>query len=293
VLVRRNAAVFLIIAAMVASYAVPVSAQGDQTKAKMFLQIAEKAREIAIEFVEKARTEGKDVALATSLIEDGNYILNEAKKVYSEGNYDVAAAMAKLAQGIFRDSLETLGPERPSTEENEVRLREAIERTRRRILRIREALSNWTDIGQDLREQINSKVNQAEGLLNEAELMLRSNGKDASEAARRLAQSEKTIAEAFSLMKLASKELNKYHMEIFLKGFEREILRLRNELEKLEKKGVKVDDLQDLLKEAEELVGGAREKASRDDLSGALVDARIAGQIIEHVWKELVKRGRP
>jgi len=292
-LVRRNAAVFLIIAAMVASYAVPVSAQGDQTKAKMFLQIAEKAREIAIEFVEKARTEGKDVALATSLIEDGNYILNEAKKVYSEGNYDVAAVMAKLAQGIFRDSLETLGPERPSTEENEVRLREAIERTRRRILRIREALSNWTDIGQDLREQINSKVNQAEGLLNEAELMLRSNGKDASEAARRLAQSEKTIAEAFSLMKLASKELNKYHMEIFLKGFEREILRLRNELEKLEKKGVKVDDLQDLLKEAEELVGGAREKASRDDLSGALVDARIAGQIIEHVWKELVKRGRP
>jgi len=285
--------VFLIIAAMVASYAVPVSAQGDQTKAKMFLQIAEKAREIAIEFVEKARTEGKDVALATSLIEDGNYILNEAKKVYSEGNYDVAAVMAKLAQGIFRDSLETLGPERPSTEENEVRLREAIERTRRRILRIREALSNWTDIGQDLREQINSKVNQAEGLLNEAELMLRSNGKDASEAARRLAQSEKTIAEAFSLMKLASKELNKYHMEIFLKGFEREILRLRNELEKLEKKGVKVDDLQDLLKEAEELVGGAREKASRDDLSGALVDARIAGQIIEHVWKELVKRGRP
>jgi len=292
-LVRRNAAVFLIIAAMVASYAVPVSAQGDQTKAKMFLQIAEKAREIAIEFVEKARTEGKDVALATSLIEDGNYILNEAKKVYSEGNYDVAAAMAKLAQGIFRDSLETLGPERPSTEENEVRLREVIERTRRRILRIREALSNWTDIGQDLREQINSKVNQAEGLLNEAELMLRSNGKDASEAARRLAQSEKTIAEAFSLMKLASKELNKYHMEIFLKGFEREILRLRNELEKLEKKGVKVDDLQDLLKEAEELVGGAREKASRDDLSGALADARIAGQIIEHVWKELVKRGRP
>ena len=205
----------------------------------------------------------------------------------------MAAVMAKLAQGIFRDSLETLGPERPSTEENEVRLREAIERTRRRILRIREALSNWTDIGQDLREQINSKVNQAEGLLNEAELMLRSNGKDASEAARRLAQSEKTIAEAFSLMKLASKELNKYHMEIFLKGFEREILRLRNELEKLEKKGVKVDDLQDLLKEAEELVGGAREKASRDDLSGALVDARIAGQIIEHVWKELVKRGRP
>ena len=292
-MVRRNAAVFLIIAAMVASYAVPVSAQGDQTKAKMFLQIAEKAREIAIEFVEKARTEGKDVALATSLIEDGNYILNEAKKVYSEGNYDVAAAMAKLAQGIFRDSLETLGPERPSTEENEVRLREVIERTRRRILRIREALSNWTDIGQDLREQINSKVNQAEGLLNEAELMLRSNGKDASEAARRLAQSEKTIAEAFSLMKLASKELNKYHMEIFLKGFEREILRLRNELEKLEKKGVKVDDLQDLLKEAEELVGGAREKASRDDLSGALADARIAGQIIEHVWKELVKRGRP
>lgn len=284
---------FLIIAAMVASYAVSVSAQGDQTKAKMFLQIAEKAREIAIEFVEKARTEGKDVALATSLIEDGNYILNEAKKVYSEGNYDVAAVMAKLAQGIFRDSLETLGPERPSTEENEVRLREAIERTRRRILRIREALSNWTDIGQDLREQINSKVNQAEGLLNEAELMLRSNGKDASEAARRLAQSEKTIAEAFSLMKLASKELNKYHMEIFLKGFEREILRLRNELEKLEKKGVKVDDLQDLLKEAEALVGGAREKASRDDLSGALADARIAGQIIEHVWKELVKRGRP
>lgn len=284
---------FLIIAVIVASYAVPVSAQGDQTKAKMFLQIAEKAREIALQFAEKAKADGKDVTAAMSLIEDGTSLLNQAKAAYDKGDYDLAAAQARKAQENFRDALEALGPEKPSTEENEKRLLEEIERARRRIVTIRGALSNSTEIGQDMREQINSKLGQAEGLLNEAESLLKSNVKDTPEAARRLAQAEKAIAEAFSLMKLASKEPNKHHMDIYLKNLEQEILRLRNKLEKLEKKSVKVDDLRDLLNKAEGLVNSAQDKASKDDLPGALADARSARELVENVRGEIVKRSRP
>jgi hypothetical protein len=279
-LVRRDVAALLIVAMIVATYAASVTAQGDQTKAKMFLQIAENAKEAALEFVESAKAGGKDVTAAVFLIGVGSNLLNQAKVAYEKGDYDSVVARARMAQEMFRDAFQALSPEKPSAEENEVRLLEAVERARRRILRIREVLSNSTEIAQDLRAQINSKLNQAEGVLNEAESFLKSNAKDASEAARELSQAEKVIAEVFVLMKYASKESSKRHMEAFLTDLERDISRLRDELEKLETKGVKVDDLNHQLDQAANLVKNAQEKASKDDLVGALADGESAGEIV-------------
>ncbi len=290
-LVRRDVAALLIVAMIVATYAASVTAQGDQTKAKMFLQIAENAKEAALEFVESAKAGGKDVTAAVFLIGVGSNLLNQAKVAYEKGDYD-SVVPARMAQEMFRDAFQALSPEKPSAEENEVRLLEAVERARRRILRIREVLSNSTEIAQDLRAQINSRLNQAEGVLNEAESFLKSNAKDASEAARELAQAEKVIAEVFVLMKYASKESSKHHMEAFLRDLERDISRLRDELEKLEKKGVKVDDLNHQLDQAVNLVKNAQEKVSKDDLVGALADGESAGEIVENVKGEIVNRHR-
>jgi hypothetical protein len=292
-LVRRDIAALLIVAMIVATYAASVTAQGDQTKAKMFLQIAENAKEAALEFVESAKAGGKDVTAAVFLIGVGSNLLDQAKVAYEKGDYDSVVARARMAQEMFRDAFQALSPEKPSAEENEVRLLEAVERARRGILRIREVLSNSTEIAQDLRAQINSKLNQAEGVLNEAESFLKSNVKDASEAARKLSQAEKVIAEVFVLMKYASKESSKHHMEAFLRDLERDISRLRDELEMLEKKGVKVDDLNHQLDQAVNLVKNAQEKASKDDLVGALADGESAGEIVENVKGEIVNRHGP
>jgi len=294
-LVERRAAVLLIMAVVVAACAVPVAAGGDQTKAKTFIQIAEKARGIALEFIERAKATGKEVSMAATLVEEGSILLNKARAAYEKEDYDPATADAKLAQEKFRDALKALGPETPSTEEQEAKtqLLEAIERARERIRRVREALSNSTGITEGLRGEIRAKLDQAEGLLNEAESALKSNAKNTSDAARRLAQAEKLISEMFVLLKHASHEPNRHRVEAFLRNMEKEISRLRDELEKLAKRGVKVEDLTNLLSKAESLVRSAQDKAAKDDLDGALTDIQQAGEVTQQVRREIAKRHKP
>ena len=294
-LVERKAAALLIMAVMVAACAPPVTAGGDQTKAKMFIQIAEKAREIALEFIERAKAAGKDVSLAAGLVEEGSNLLDRARAAYERGDYDSAAVDAKSAQEKFREAMKALGPETPSIEEQaaKARLLEAIGRARERIRRVREALSSSTEITGSPRDQIDAKLTQAEGPLSEAESILGTNVKNASEAARKLAQSEKLISEAFVMLKQASHQPNMHRIEAFLKNLEREISRLRGELEKLAMRGVSVDDLEALLGKAESLVTSARGKASNGDLSGVLSDIQQAREIMQHVRREIAKQHKP
>jgi len=294
-LVERKVAALLIMAVVLAACAPPVTAGGDQTKAKMFIQVAEKAREIALEFIERAKAAGKDVSLAASLVEEGSNLLDRARAAYERGDYDSAAADAKSAQEKFREALKASGPETPSIEEQEAkpRLLEAIERARERIGRVREALSSSTEISESLRRQIDSKLSQAEGLLSEAESILRTDVKSASEAAQRMAQAEKLISEAFVALKQASHGPNMHRIEAFLNNLEREISKLGGELEKLAKRGVNVDDLKVLLTNAESLVESARGKASNGDLSGSLSDIQQAREIMQQVRTEMAKRHKP
>lgn len=292
---QRRAFALLVMVAMAAAYTLPVAAQGDQTKAKMFIEVAQRAREIALEFVEIAKAAGKDIALATGLIEEGSNLLNRARAAYERGEYDSATAEAKLAQEKFRNALKALGPEKPSLEERgaEARLREAIERARARIKRVVEALSNSTGIAEDLQQAIGTKLNTAEGLLNEAESTLKADAKNVSEAARKLAQAEKLIGEAHVLLTHASHEPDRNRVEAFLKNMEREISGLRNELERLAKRGIRIDDLSALLDQAESLLKNARGKMDEDEFSGALSDLQEAREITQQVRREMAKRHKP
>ena len=87
-LVQRKAAALLIMAVIVAACAPPVTASGDQTKAKMFIQVAEKAREVAFEFIERAKASGIDVSLASSLVEEGSNLLDTACLLYTSDAAD-------------------------------------------------------------------------------------------------------------------------------------------------------------------------------------------------------------
>lgn len=292
-LVRRRVVALLMVTMIVATCAATVTAQEDQKKAEMFLQITERAKQIALEFVESAKADGKDVSAAVFLIGVGSSLLSQSRVAYEKGDYDSAVARARMAQEMFRDAFQALGPQKPSAREDEARLLEAIERARRRILRIKEVLSNSTEIAQELREDVNSKLTQAERVLNDAEALLKSNGKDVSEVARELAGAEKLMAEAFVLMKYASKQSYKEDLEAFLKDLDRDISRLRDELDRLGKRDVRVDALIHQLDEAANLVKNALEKASEDDLAGAFADAESAGEIVENVKREIVRYRGP
>jgi len=294
-LVQRKAAALLIMAVIVAASLQPVTARGDQMKAKVFIEMAEKGREIALELIERAKAAGKEVSMVVGLVQEGNSLLDKARAAYEEGDYDSAAADAKSAQEKFREALKALGPETPSIEEQEakVRLLEAVDRAGERVRRVREALSSSTEVNGSLRGQIDAKLNQAEGSLSEAESILKTNVKNASEAARTLAQAEKLISEAFVMLKHASHVPNMHRIQAFLKNLEQEISRLRGELEKLEKRGVNIDDLKGLLGEAESQVNSARGKASNGDLSGVLSDIQQAREIIQQVRREIAKRHKP
>jgi len=290
----RKAIPLLFMAVTFAACLIPVEAQqDDQMKAKIFIQIAENVRSIALEFIKQANATGTDISVAIAYVEEGNIILGQARAAYERGEYSLAVFHARMAQREFRNALRNLGPESPPAEEQEEQLFEALKRARETILRIRSTLSSSTGISQGLREQINAKLDRAENLLNDADSLLRSGTGNTSEAAQKLDQSEKLIVESFMLLKYASEELNKQRMESFVNNLEREISKLRDELDKLKMKGINVDDLKGRLDTAARLIELARDKVSKDQLAEALLDIQQAREIVRQVWEEIAKHRKP
>ncbi|MGQ9543840.1 MAG: hypothetical protein ACUVTM_07145 [Candidatus Bathyarchaeia archaeon] len=246
-----------------------------QTKARIFIEIAEKAKSIAVELIERARASGEDTASREALVNEGDTLLSKAKEAYGKEEYDSAAADARLAQSKYRDALKGLGPLMEGNVKE--RLTEAIQRARARIIRVREAISSSTEVREALREEALKKLDQTEQMLSEAESILRSGVQNVSEAARKLAQAEKTLSEAFTILRKVSQGPNKHRVEVHLRKLEQEILRLKVGVERLERRGVKAEllsELRNLLEMAEDLVRSAKVKVDSGDLAGALADMK-------------------
>ena len=281
-------------AVILAACLIPAQAQqDDQTKAKIFIQIAENVRNIALEFVKQANVTSTAISVATAYIQEGNIILGQAIAAYERGEYSLAVFHARMAQREFRNALRNLGPESPPAQEQEEQLLEALRRARETILRIRSALSSSTGISQSLREEINAKLDRAESLLNEADSLLRLQTPNTSEAAHKLDQSEKLIVESFMLLKYASEELNEQRMESFLSNLEEEIARLRDELSRLKMAGVNVDNPKARLDMAARLIELARNMVSEDQFAEALLDIQQVSEIVKQMWEEVAKHTRP
>ncbi|MBS7628554.1 hypothetical protein KEJ23_01015 [Candidatus Bathyarchaeota archaeon] len=257
----------------------------DRTRARIFMEVAEKARSIAVELIDRARASGEDMAVRVRLIDEGNELLSKTREAYDKGEYDKAAADARLAQFKYREAMRGLGPISPLVDGNiRVRLIEAIQRARTRIARVRDALRESMGVSEALRGEISGKLDEAERILNEAESAIRSSVESASEAARKLAQAERTLSEAFTLLKKAPQEPNRRRVEASLRRLEQEILRLRTWVERLERRGVRVErlgEIQNLLEKAENLVHGAKLKVDGGDLAGALADMMEAEATIK------------
>ena len=291
---RNQTVSILVLAVVLVALTEPVLAQpADQVKARVFIQTAETAKSIAIDLIEKGKLAGKDVSLSESLVKEGISLLDQAKLAYDKGDYDSAATQARNAQVKFREAIRKINGEKQIEEQDtKPRLLEAVQRARERIEKVRKALSNLTDVAQDLRDQIKSKLNDAESLLNECNAIFQTDMKNASEAARKLAQAEKLVSEAFVATKNALKEPNKHRVEALLKTLQKEISRLNDDIEKL-KRGTSTDDLKEKLAKADGLLSAAKDKILNDDVAGAFRDIGSARELVNAVKRELGKRSKP
>ncbi|MEM3528272.1 MAG: hypothetical protein QXI59_08110 [Candidatus Bathyarchaeia archaeon] len=266
-----------------------------QNRARIFINVAEKARSITAELIEKAKASGEDTASRMQLIDEGNNLLSRAKEAYDRGDYVSSATDARLAQSKYREAMRGLGPIGPLAEKNiRERLIEAIQRARERIKRIREIIASSTEIREELVKNALENVDQAEQLLNDAESIIRSGVQNASEAARKLAQAEKKMSMAFTFLKQASKEPNKHRLENYIKRLENQLSRLRDWVQRLRRMGVKDDrlnEIQTLLEEAENLIKSALDKVASDKLAGALADIEKANEIMRQATNLTRRRG--
>jgi predicted S18 family serine protease len=295
---KRMLSLFIIVLVLTVCVNHVLGVQGNpaQTKAKIFIDVAEKAGSIAVELTERIQASGEDTAPRLRLIDEGNTLLDMAKDAYNRGEYDRAAADARLAQTKYREAMRGLGPVTPQREENvKERLTEAIQRARERIKRIRDIIASSTETREDLVKKASENLDQAEQLLKDAESIISSGVQNASEAARKLAQAEKKMSLAFTLLKQASKEPNKHRVEAYIDRLEKQLSRLRDWVERLGKRGVKQDRLtqiKTLLGEAENLIKSAEAKITSDNLAEALADIERANEIMRQATK-LIRSQRP
>ncbi len=287
----------LIVAVLVTASIQPLAAGvPDQAKAQKFIEIAEDSGALASRLVDQAKSRGINVSTATVLIQEGDSLLAEAKTAFSKSDFVAAFERARLAQEKFRDAAKHLNLDEASAfHEKAEGLLEAIARARLRIKSIRETLASitLTPENQGLVSQIKSKLASAEDELANAEAAVRAEPAKASEAAIMLAQAEKNIAEAFVALTQLAHLANSHRAEAFLKEVEKHVQRLKEELARLAKRGVKVDDLNAQLATVEQLIAAARIKLKNGDINGALADIQQADQLLKAIQREIAKRQKP
>ncbi|TLM99342.1 hypothetical protein FDZ71_15950, partial [bacterium] len=88
--ISRTAVPFLVLTILSLMLVNPIAAQNDEAKAKVFIQIAEKAREVALQLIERAKAAGQDVSAATLQFDQGTTFLNRAQQAYQDKQYDAA-----------------------------------------------------------------------------------------------------------------------------------------------------------------------------------------------------------
>ncbi|MCS7116147.1 MAG: matrixin family metalloprotease [Nitrososphaerota archaeon] len=266
----------------------------DQTKAEKFIEIAQHAYEIAIEFRERARSRGIDVTKADKMISEGEALLKEAKYYLEKGEYSKSFERANRAQERFREAIKSLNitpKEGREVEEERGRgILVAIERIEERIKRIKDVIAYIKETSENQRyiEWVKGNLTEAENNLKDARAALEK--RNVTRAAHLLGEANRNIEEAFRALRLISDWTIGWRIKNFFKGIEKLLDDVEKSIERLAKSGVKVDDLMKRLEEARKLIESAKDKLLVGDKKGALDDVKKAHDILKDILKDIAKR---
>ena len=239
---------------------------------------------------------------ATALLNEAKSLLDEAKAYFEQGAYENATLKAMEAMRLCREAYRTLHesleekglvkPERPEVPEVQGRgILVAVNRSLERIERL-EALIGSKDVPQ----QIIDNLAKAEGLLSIEEIRHLLDTGNVSEAAKRLAEAEKLIGQAYGLLHSTAKariaeRIEKYKLKV---------------LEKLEELGKAVNatalskalqglglrNIEELKKLVEDHVKEAKEKA-KAGIEKALQKLEEVREKLEELRKSLPRPPMP
>ena len=267
----------------------------EQTDTQKYIEITEQIKARAESLRDQARDRGVDVTAANKLISEGSSLLDEAKTLLQKADYASAFKKAREAQAKFRDATTVLnGAEDKSGEEKRKDISTAIDRAADRIQRIQDVIAGITSTAenQNFIDSVRQNLGEAEKNLAEAKAAVETKSDDPSKASKSLAEANKNIEEAFKGLKLIGDWTVNWRCDAFLRGIKNTIDKVRDELDKAEKKGSKVDDLREQLTTAEESIQEAKAKLLAGDKKAALAEIAKARDILQDITKELHKRGK-
>ncbi|MEM2339685.1 MAG: hypothetical protein QXW83_05745, partial [Nitrososphaerales archaeon] len=171
---------FLLLTLLIVSIPIPFSVyatwQGqviveERVKAEKFIEIAQHAYEITINFRDLVKERGIDTTKANEIIGEGEALLKEAKDYLEKGEYNLAFEKARSAQERFRNAIKTLTtPLKEDEEEKGKGILEAIERIEERIERINDVIANIKETQENKKyiDWVKGNLTEAQKNLNEA-----------------------------------------------------------------------------------------------------------------------------
>ncbi len=291
---------FLLLTLLIVSIPIPFSVyatwQGqviveERVKAEKFIEIAQHAYEITINFRDLVKERGIDTTKANEIIGEGEALLKEAKDYLEKGEYNLAFEKARSAQERFRNAIKTLTtPLKEDEEEKGKGILEAIERIEERIERINDVIANIKETQENKKyiDWVKGNLTEAQKNLNEAREAIKN--KNVSTAAQLLGKANKDIEEALRALRLIEDWIVSWRIESFFKGIEKLLDNIRNLIERLAKEKVDVSELMKMLDNAKGLIESAKSKLLSGDKKGALNDIKEAREILQDILKAITKK---
>jgi hypothetical protein len=175
---------------------------GDEVRATVFLNVAERARDLLVRLMERAEEAEIETSSVDPILAAGDALLEEARTACEVTDYPLCADKAHDAAQTYREGLQQLGELAESLAETEATvgqgLLEAIEAHRRLAARMETAVNAVTpsEVSEPYRDWVLDNLTEAHGHLDAAEQALTNSPSDVTLAAHELAAANHDLREA-------------------------------------------------------------------------------------------------
>ncbi len=262
--------------------------------AERFIEVAERAQGLIIQFRDTADAKGVDVSKVNEAIIDGESLLAEAKERLAADDPNDAVkkardAMRKFVRAIkaFGNNLEEGGDGLSRADKSSQRLLRAVDRSKVRIDRLESILEKMVNLPPNLRADVREHLDAAENSLEEALAAINSDPPNLRLAARSLSEANNEMKDAFKSLREVAAWKNAQRLERFVTNMEKRIETLQKRLEIFADRGIDVDDVNVKLTRIEALLESSDEKAKNGDMNGSIQELRNVQRSFKQVQQDI------
>ncbi len=262
--------------------------------AERFIEVAERAQALIIQFRDTANAKGVDVSKVNVAITDGESLLEEAKERLAVDDPNGAVkkardAMKKFVRAIkaFGDNLEEDGDGLNRTDKRSQRVLRAVDRSKARIDRLDLILEKMVNMPPNLRADVRQHLEAAEGALDKAIVAINSDPQNVRLAASSLADANNEMKDAFKSLREVAAWKNAQRLDRFVTNMEKRIETLQKRLDLFADRGIDVDEVNVKLTRIKALLESSQEKAKNGDMNGAIQDLRNVQRSLKQVQQEI------